>query len=54
VSLEGDARLALERIRESLAACRHLRPEWQLSIYTRGKCNSREGHKLSEARWVAP
>lgn len=54
VSLEGDARLALERIRESVTACRHLRPEWRLSIYTRGKCNSREGHKLSEARWVAP
>jgi hypothetical protein len=50
-TLEGDARVAIERIRESRAACRHLPPEEQLALYTRGSCDSEEGRKLSRTRW---
>ena len=49
---EGDARVALERLEESLRACAHLKPEWRLAVYTRGNCNSVEGRRLSEIRYV--
>lgn len=52
VSLEGDARVALERIRESLKACAALPPKWRLSAYTRGRCSSAEGRRLSRIRWI--
>lgn len=51
VSLEGDARVALERIRESRAACAHLPEPEQLATYARGSCSSREGRRLSRVRW---
>ncbi len=51
-SLEGDARVALERIRESLAACPELPPAERLAVYTRGRCSSAEGRRLSRIRWV--
>lgn len=51
VSLEEDARVAVERIRESRRACRHLPPNEQLAIYTRGRCDSAEGKRLSRVRW---
>lgn len=53
-SLEGSARVALSRVRESLRACAHVRPEWRLSLYVRGRCSGAEAHRLSEHRWVAP
>ncbi len=52
VSYAQDAVVALERIRESRAACRHLPPSEQLSIFTRGLCSSVEGRRLSRHRWV--
>lgn len=51
VSLAGDARLALARIRESRSACRHLPTEERLAIYARGRCDSDEGRRLSRIRW---
>ncbi len=51
-SLTEDAKLAIERIRESRAACAHLPVEEQLAVYTRGSCASEEGRKLSRTRWV--
>lgn len=53
-SLEGSARVALSRVRESLRACRAERPEWRLSFYARGRCSGAEAHRLSEHRWVSP
>ena len=50
-SLEEDAAVALERIRESRAACRHLPKEEQLALYARGDCGSVEGRKLSRHRF---
>lgn len=50
-TLEEDARFAIERIRESRAACRHLPTEEQLALYARGRCDSEEGRKLSRTRW---
>ena len=50
-SLEGDARLALERVRESITACAHLPPAERLAVYARGRCDSAEGRKLSRHRW---
>jgi hypothetical protein len=52
VSLEGDARVALGRIRESLAACRELPENERLAVYARGRCASVEGRRLSRVRWV--
>lgn len=52
VSLEGDARVALERIRESLKACASLPPPERLAVYARGRCSSVEGRRLSRLRWV--
>lgn len=52
-SIEGDAKLALERLRESVRACRHLPPPERLAIYTRGRCDSVEGRRLSRNRWVS-
>lgn len=52
VSYEGDARMALERIRESVAACSRLPEPERLAVYARGRCDSREGQRLSRTRWV--
>ena len=52
VSLEGDAKLALFRIRESERACWKLPPNERLAIYTRGSCFSEEGKRLSKIRWI--
>jgi hypothetical protein len=50
-SLAEDAKVAIERIRESRAACHHLPTEEQLAIFTRGSCDSVEGRRLSRTRW---
>jgi hypothetical protein len=52
VSLEGDARIALARVRESLAACAALAAPDRLAAYARGRCTSIEGKRLSRVRWV--
>ena len=49
-SVEDQAWLALERVRESRAACAHLPEPEQLAIYTRGRCASRAGRVLSRER----
>jgi len=51
-SFTGDARVAIERIRESRAACRSLPIPEQLALYARGDCASAEGRKLSRVRWA--
>ena len=51
VTLVDDARFALERVRESRAACRHLPKQEQLALYTRGDCASEEGRRLSRHRF---
>ena len=51
VSLVEDARVHLERVRESRAACRHLPKAEQLALYTRGDCASVEGRRLSVNRF---
>lgn len=53
VSLAGDARVALQRIRESLAACARFEASIRLAVYARGRCTSPEGQRLSRIRWVA-
>lgn len=50
-SLEDDAAIALERVRESLRACRELPPPERLAVYARGRCSSEEGRRLSRVRW---
>jgi hypothetical protein len=50
-SLEEDAIVAVERIRESRSACRRLPNAEQLSLYARGSCVSEEGRRLSRHRW---
>ena len=52
VSFADDARIALERIRESTRACRSLPPDERLSVYTRGSCRSVEGRRLSKTRFA--
>ena len=52
VSLVSDARVALARVRESLAACAALPAPERLSAYARGRCSSVEGRRLSRVRWV--
>lgn len=47
------AELALERLRESLHACRHQPARDRLAAYAAGKCNSKKGRALSRVRWVA-
>ncbi len=51
VTLVDDARLALARVRESTRACRHLPRDQRLAIYTRGRCDSVEGRRLSQHRY---
>lgn len=51
VSVAGDARIAVGRLRESLKACRSLPWPDRLAVYTRGSCGSEEGRKLSRHRW---
>ena len=51
VTLADDARFAMERVRESRAACRRLPKQEQLSLYARGDCASAEGRKLSRHRF---
>jgi hypothetical protein len=50
-SLEEDALVAVERIRESRSACHRLPNAEQLSLYARGNCVSEEGRRLSRHRW---
>ena len=50
-SLVEDARVHVERVRESRAACRHLPKQEQLAMYARGVCGSEEGRKLSRHRF---
>lgn len=50
-SVDEDAVVAIERIRESRRACHHLPTAEQLALYTRGNCASDEGKKLSRIRW---
>lgn len=50
-SIGEDARLAMERVRESRAACSALPKAEQLALYARGSCNSAEGRRLSKVRW---
>jgi hypothetical protein len=52
VSLEEDARVALERVRESVRYCRRLPETERLAIYARGSCLSAKGRRLSRLRWV--
>lgn len=51
-SLEDDAAIALDRVRESVRACRHLPPAERLAVYARGRCSSTEGQRLSRVRWI--
>lgn len=53
VSLAGDAKVALERVRESVHACAALPPEDRLALYARGRCSSAEGRRLSRHRWLS-
>lgn len=50
-SLVEDARVHVERVRESRAACSKLPKSEQLALYARGNCASEEGRKLSRVRW---
>lgn len=50
-TLAEDAKVAIERIRESRSACRHLPKEEGLALYARGSCESEEGRRLSRTRW---
>lgn len=51
VTLADDARMHVERVRESRAACRRLPKPEQLALYARGSCDSDEGRTLSRHRW---
>ena len=51
VSLVEDAKVAVERIRESRRACSRLPKQEQLALYTRGSCESEEGKRLSRHRF---
>jgi len=51
VSYEADAAIALDRVHESVRACRHLPPAERLAVYARGRCDSAEGRSLSRQRW---
>lgn len=51
-SLEGAAHVALERVHESIAACHSLPPEDRLAVYTRGRCSSDLGRRMSRARYA--
>ncbi len=54
VSYEQDARIALDRARQSIHACRAYPPAERLAVYARGRCDSVEGRRLSRMRWPAP
>lgn len=51
-SLEGAARVAMRRVRDSRAVCRRLPPEERLAAYARGSCSSVEGRRLSRWRYT--
>jgi hypothetical protein len=51
VTVEADAKFAIERIRESRRACANLPKQEQLAVYTRGSCTSEEGKRLSRIRF---
>jgi hypothetical protein len=51
--LDGQARLALERIEESLRVCRHMPEAERLGIYVDGKCDSKKARRQSRERWGA-
>lgn len=51
VSLLEDAKVAIERIRESRRACWRLPKQDQLALYARGSCDSEEGRRLSRTRF---
>ncbi len=46
------ARLALARVRESLAACAHLPAPERLAVFASGSCSNRGGRAASRKRWV--
>lgn len=48
------AELGLDRVRESLKACRHLPPRDRLAVFASGRCSSKKGRALSRVRWVQP
>jgi hypothetical protein len=50
--LRAQVALALERVRQSMAACAHLEPRDQLSGYTRGRCTA--GERKARERWGTP
>lgn len=50
-SLRDDAAFALERVNESLSACRSLPERERLAVYARGSCASEKGKLLSRHRW---
>lgn len=49
---EADAKVALGRIRESLAECAAYPEETRLASYATGNCASKTGQRLSRMRWV--
>lgn len=50
--LVAGAVVALERLRESVAACRHLPAPDRLALYARGSCSSKQGVRLSRVRYA--
>jgi len=46
------ARVARDDVRRSVALCKHLPEAERLAAYTRGRCDSAEGKRLSRARWA--
>jgi hypothetical protein len=51
-SLESSARVALSRIRESIAACASWPTTWRLSAFASGRCDSDAGQRISRRRWA--
>jgi hypothetical protein len=45
------AQLALQRVKESLQACKHLPVSERLAVYAAGSCASKQGKSLSRLRW---
>jgi len=45
------ARLALQRLRLSMGACRRSAPRYRLAAYASGSCQSRAGRRGSASRW---
>jgi len=50
--LAAGAAVALARVRESVAACRHLPAPERLALYARGSCASAQGRRLSRVRYA--